>query len=159
MSEFSILFPAVIETAANSSTTPRLFIITGRLLTASKVDEHLFQSRLADGIIIHQKLAADLFHGGKQSRQTDRRRAWNVVLHKAVMDVFECGAWEQLLNVMPEWCNINMTRRIAHNFGYERVAIAKLALHMLWTTEALELSVDHDCNTRTQCIAFLHAAI
>lgn len=41
-------------------------------------------------------------------------------------------------------------------FGYQRVAAAKLALEVLGTTEALELTVDHHRQPGAQGLALLH---
>jgi len=57
-----------------------------------------------------------------------------------------------------KWSDIDVvTRRMTHNFCYQRVAVSELALEMLRTAEALELTVDHDCNASAQRITLLHA--
>lgn len=42
-------------------------------------------------------------------------------------------------------------------FGQQRVAAAKLALEVLWTAEALELTVDHHRQPCAQGLTLLHA--
>jgi len=133
--------------------------IIRRPLTASEANEHLFQSRLTYGIIFHRELITDLFHSGEESRKTDRRGPRDVVLHKTVVDVLEQRAREYIFNVTTQWSDVDVTTRrtTRSDFGYQRVAVSKLALEMLRTAEALELTVDHDCNASAQRVTLLHA--
>lgn len=46
--------------------------------------------------------------------------------------------------------------RFYMNFSQQGVATAKLALQVLWTPKALELTIDHHCQSGTQGLTLLH---
>ena len=82
-----------------------------------------------------------------------------MVLYKAVVDVFEHRTRKQVLQMVTEQTDIDPAAGILtqRDFSYHGVAVSELALEMLRTAEAFELSVDHDGNASAQCITLFHA--
>ena len=51
-----------------------------------------------------------------------------------------------------------LEQRVHADLNYEDITLAELCFEMLCAAETLQLTVDHDCQPRTQCFALLHAA-
>ena len=152
------VFKPLTETAAAYGPTAAwLAGSTRRTLTASKVDEDLFQRGLTHGVILHEKLTSNLFHGGEERRETDGRRLWDVELDQTMVDIFDDAAWKDVFHVTTEWFHVYATARITtHDLRYQCEAITELALEVLRTAKALQTSIHHDGNVSTQGVTFLH---
>ena len=148
----------ILTTVAHLAAT-RHCHLNGRVLRTREVQKHLLERGLADAVVLNLVALPGALHRAEQARPR-QVRVFNLIVHIAVMHVFERAAREGLFDELTQAHDalFHLFVRSAFHFGHDCVALAELVLQMLCTAQTLELSVHHDGHTCTQRLALLHAA-